>query len=310
MINRPPVRHPWGGGSHFATSLHDHMIDMGHEVVCQLEENIDVILMIDPRPDKGGDDVNFIYQYKHNNPNCKVIHRINDTDIARGTNFLDDIIIKSNKVTADYTIFISEWVKKYYYSKGLKNNSDKQKVIVNGCNTNWYYPKKEKKLGDKIRLLTHHWSDNYMKGFDVYNFLDQFCKEKENIEFTYLGRYNKQYQPAHTSIISPKYGPEVGEIIRSHDIYVTAARWEACGSHHIEGSACGLPVLYHKDGGAIPEICNSHGLEFEDPQSFENSLNEIILNYDKFIEKIDYQKLSIERCLKEYYDVILGIIDA
>ena len=91
---------------------------------------------------------------------------------------------------------------------------------------------------------------------------------------------------------------------------MTAARWEACGSHHIEGSSCGLPVLYHKDGGAIPEICKNHGMEFNDPKSFESALEHIIENYETLRSKIDYEALGIDRCLKEYYDVFMNIIDA
>jgi hypothetical protein len=286
------------------------MSSLGHDVVHRLEPGIDVILMIDPRPDQGHDDINYLYGYKTQNPNCKLVHRINDTDVARGTDFLDKIIIQSNKIAADYTVFISNWVKEYYSGKGLETSEKSCKVIVNGCENKWYFPGKEKVLSDKIRLITHHWSDNFMKGFDVYNYLDKLCEERKDIEFTYLGRYNNQYTPTNTNVIPPKYGPEVGDILRAHDIYVTASRWEACGSHHIEGSSCGLPILYHKDGGAIPEICKNHGYEFHDPRTFESALDKMIENYFELREKIDYRHLSIDRCLKEYYGVLVHIIDS
>tara|TARA_A100000164_G_C21840253_1_gene739748 strand:- start:212 stop:1156 length:945 start_codon:yes stop_codon:yes gene_type:complete len=306
MINRRPKRSPWGGGIHFVTCLSDFLSSLGYELVFALEPGIDVIIMIDPRPDQPGDDINHLYSYKVQNPNCKILHRINDTDIARNTNFLDNIIIQSNKVS-DHTVFISNWVKQYYIKAGLEVNEDRCSTIINGCDTKWYYPLTSKKLGDKIRLITHHWSDNYMKGFDVYNFLDNFCESRKDVEFTYMGRYNKQYVPKNTKIISPKYGPEVGEILRSHDIYVTAARWEACGMHHIEGSSCGLPVLYHRDGGAVPEVCSPHGVEYSDPQTFEDALNKIISNYKDYRSTIDYKNLNIERCLKQYHNALISM---
>jgi hypothetical protein len=308
MINRKSRRHPWGGGIHFVTCLSDHLAKMGHDVVYDLERNIDVIIMIDPRPEGPADNVNFLHNYKLQNPQCKIIHRINDTDIARGTNFLDDIIIQSNRI-ADYTVFISQWVKEYYQKKGIHINESTHSVIINGCDSNWYYPKEKHKLTNKVRLITHHWSDNFMKGFDVYNYLDDLCEERDDIEFTYMGRYNDQYTPRNTSLIPPKYGTAVGEILRLHDVYVTAARWEACGMHHIEGSACGLPVLYHKDGGAIPEVCNSHGIQFDDPKTFVQGLDNIIENYDDYRERIDHQMLSMDRCLGQYYEVIHRSVD-
>ena len=299
MLNRRPRRHAWGGGIHFVTCLSDHLSNVGHEVVYTLEPNIDIIIMMDPRPEVGNDDVNFLYDYKLKNPHCKILHRVNDTDIARNTNFLDNIIIQSNR-TADHTVFISNWVKEYYQSKNLLVNDDTHDVIINGCNSDWYYPKKEHVLAKKVSLITHHWSDNFMKGFDVYNYLDELCIQGSDIEFTYMGRYNSDYTPKHTRLIPPKYGPEVGEILRTHDVYVTAARWEACGMHHIEGSACGLPVLYHQDGGAVPEVCSSHGIGFDNPQSFVLGLNNIIENYNEYREKIDYDYLSMKRCLDQY----------
>ena len=79
--------------------------------------------------------------------------------------------------------------------------------------------------------------------------------------------------------------------------------------HHIEGSACGLPVLYHKDGGAIPEICKNHGVQFECHDSFAKGLQEIINNYDLYRAKIDYENLSMSRCLSEYTNIINKVLE-
>ena len=306
MINRQPRKHAWGGGTHFVTCLSRYLCAVGHDVVHALEDEVVLIFMIDPRPEIGGDDVNHIYSYKTKNPDCKIIHRVNDTDIARNTHFLDDIIIQSNAV-ADYTIFISQWVKDYYIQKGMAVDPCRNHVIINGCDEEWYYPKEENLIGQKVRLVTHHWSDNFMKGFDLYNFLDVLCRDRDDLEFTYMGRYNKQYVPKNTRLVPPSYGPIVCEILRDHDIYVTAARWEACGMHHIEGSACGLPVIYHKDGGAIPEVCKDHGLQFECQDSFLKCLKEVTENYQSYREKIDYKKLSMNKCLLEYYNVVSSV---
>ena len=310
MFNRREKREAWGGGTHFITCFSDYLRDKGYDVVFKLEDGIDLIFMFDPRPSVGGDCANSIYQYKRDNPLTKVVQRINDTDIARPNDepWRINLLLHANQI-ADHTIFISSWVKDHYIEKGF-NTQKSNVVIVNGCNSKWYFPDVEKTIDKKnIRLITHHWSDNFMKGFDIYNFLDRYIEEEDSISFTYLGRYNKDYRPRNINLIDPTYGAGVGDILRSHDIYVTAARYEACGMHHIEAASCGLPVLYHKDGGAIPEICRNHGIEFSTTSDFKQSLKEIIENYDDVRGRVDYSFLSSERCLKEYEDVIKRAIN-
>ena len=266
--------------------------------------------MFDPRPSSGLDCVNSIYQYKLRYPGTKIIQRINDTDIARPLDrpWRVQALLESNKI-ADHTVFISEWVKNHYVERGY-NPKKPNTVIINGCNQDWYFPISEKKLDrSNIRLITHHWSDNYMKGFDLYHYIDKIVENHENISFTYMGRYNKKdHDPKNSLIIEPKYGPEIGDVLRSHDIYVTAARWEACGMHHIEGSACGLPVIYHSSGGAIPEVCRNHGVEFSSLEEFLPSLRKAIEDYESIRSRIDYDYLSMSRCCQEYENVIKNLI--
>ena len=304
MFNRPVKREPWGGGSHFITALFEHLTRSGHEVVFSLSGGIDVIFMFDPRPSVGGDCANSIYRYKVQNPGTRVIQRINDTDIARPKDkpWRVELLLWSNQI-ADHTVFISNWVKDHYIERGFQS-SKAHSVIINGCNSEWYFPKEKEINKSKVKLITHHWSDNFSKGFDIYNFLDKFSSRRDDLAFTYMGRYNSEYKPENTRIIDPKYGSEVGEILRDHDIYVTAARNEACGMHHIEGAMCGLPVLYHADGGAIPEVCNPHGVSFSSVENFEESLNTIISKWKFYRDSIDYDFLSMKRCCKEYERIV------
>ena len=34
--------------------------------------------------------------------------------------------------------------------------------------------------------------------------------------------------------------------------------------HHVEGAQCGLPVIFHEDGGGIVELAQRYGLGFRD----------------------------------------------
>ena len=304
-FNRPIKNEAWGGGAHFITSFCEYLSEKDYKVVFQLEPGIDVIFMFDPRPHLGGDCVNSIYRYIIQNPNTKVIQRINDTDKARPGDppWRDNLLLESNRI-ADSTIFISEWVRDYYVNLGFDKRKENT-VIINGCKEAWYFSDKNKRIDNsKINLITHHWSDNFMKGLDVYNFIDDLVSKNDNITFTYMGRYNKSFNHKNTNIISPKYGPEIGEILRSADIYVTGARWEACGMHHIEAARCGLPVLYHRDGGGVTEVCKNHGIEFSNLKEFKEKLEIMIKNYDNIRSNIDYNFLSSLRCFKEYENAI------
>ncbi len=307
FINRKIIKKPWGGGAHFVTNFAKYLELAGHEVVFDFVTGIDIMFMIDPRPNSDGHSINDMLQYKHYFPNTKIVHRINECDKRKNTNFIDKMIVESNKF-ADSTIFISKWLKDYYFQKGI---TQKSSVIYNGCNLDHFHAnEKNKDISKKIKLVTHHWSDNWMKGFDIYTAIDKFLKDNNSqFEFTYIGRYNKDYNPENTTVISPMYGKELGDELRKHDIYVTASRFEPCGMHHIEGAASGLPVLFHEDGGGINDLCHNHGLSFNSFDDFLRKLNEMKLNYSNFVNKINYNQLGSDYCNKKYNEVLEGLLN-
>ena len=103
------------------------------------------------------------------------------------------------------------------------------------------------------------------------------------------------------------WGPDLGTELRKHDIYVTASRFEPCGMHHIEAARCGLPILYHEEGGAVPEVCKNYGVGFHDTESMFRGMQMLIYNYDKYRSAIDYDYLSMDRCCEEYERVYLNV---
>lgn len=316
LFNRPIKKTAWGGGSHFITNLCEYLTNKGIEVTFSLEPDIDLMFMFDPRRDGKYPGLEDLLEFKKNK-NIPIIQRINDTDIARHAYGLTPndppwrikTLLYANKFV-DFTIFISEWVKKHYAEHGYEKKNRNDKVIINGSNSKYFYPKETEKKNKRLKVITHHWSDNPMKGLDVYKALDQICQNNSDIEFTYLGRYPKAYKPKATKIIPPVYGEAIGDILRAHDVYVTGARFEACGMHHIEAGSCGIPIIYHADGGAIPEICKNYGKEFNSGESLVKALNyfSVLENRKKSISRIDYNFLSQERCNNEYMQVIMSII--
>ncbi len=309
LINRQAKRTPWGGGTHFVTLFADYMAARGHTVVHSFSYGIDAILMIDPRPEDGINDVNRIKAYKILNPKVKIVHRINDTDIARGTNFLDKLNIDSNLDVADYTVFISQWLKDYYVKRGFDNGRPST-VITNGCDLSTFAPVEKPALeGRKLKIVTHHWSDNFNKGFDAYITLDKHLQSADDIEFTYVGRYFKDYKPLKTRIVPPLYGKELAAEVANHDIYLTGARYEACGMHHVEGAACGLPVIYHSSGGGVNEMCSRYGVAYNDVDSLFNGIQKVkneILDYKKMVDDAR-ASLSSDIMCQKYRELLENI---
>lgn len=308
LINRKIVQGPWGGGNNFVKSLYERLLANGYLLVDSLNEDIDLIIMIDPRYDDLGISINEIASYKKKNPNVKILHRINECDARKNTNDIDKLLLIANQF-ADETVFISRWLKDYFVQKGFSKSN---KIIYNGCDSSHFYPQKNlenKKVQTPIKIVTHHWSDNWMKGFDAYKYLDQLCeKNPDKYQFTYIGRYAKEYSPKATNLVKPLYGKELGDELRKHDVYVTASRWEPCGMHHIEGASSGMPIIYHKDGGGIVEGCEPHGISFSSINQLAEKLDYAIGNYNEIISKIDYKFLSFERCLNDYLKLIQSIV--
>jgi glycosyltransferase involved in cell wall biosynthesis len=298
------VRGPWGGGNSFSEQLSLFLTKKGHYVVSDFVPGIDVILLIDPRPTETHT-FQMAMDYKEKYPNVKIIHRVNDTDKARpyAEPVREDFFIEINKET-DHTIFISEWVRDHYINRGFDADHN-HTVIINGCSSEYYYPK-ENVVRNPVNLITHHWGDGPLKGFDIYNYLDIALKDQP-VNFTYLGRYNKNYHPKNINLIPPQSPKEIGNILRENDIYITGARWEACGMHHIEAACCGLPILYHEDGGAVPEVCKNHGVGFHDTDSMFRGMQKLIDGYENYRSSIDYDYLSMDRCCEEYERVFLNV---
>ena len=304
-INRKPLDKPWGGGNMLVKILVDALQKKGHTVVFDLPPGLDIIVMIDPRHDNEGYSADHIHQYLHFHPSTRILHRVNECDKRKGGNGMDHLLAQANSVLArrpgDQTVFISEWLRKYFELRGWPQNSP---VIYNGCDTNIFKPRKEERQPGPLRLVTHHWSDNWLKGFDLYTEIDKYLENHDDFEFTYVGRYCKEHQPKNTRIVAPLSGESLGAELRKHDVYVTASRFEPCGMHHIEGAASGLPVLYHVDGGGIVEGCSQHGLQFSTFDEFLEAISFLRKNMTAITTQINYEKLSSNRVSEEYVAII------
>ena len=302
---------PWGGGNLFVVNFKNYLQKNGHKVTHDLcEKDIDVILLTDPRSRKESSSTfnhEDIKKYKKFvNPNVVVIQRINECDERKGTNFINEYYLDASEC-ADHVIFVSKWLKDIYINIGM--DEKKTSVIMSGADEKVFNPSGLEKLDTKkIKFVTHHWSNHFNKGFDIYKKFDEMLSLSEyaDFEFTYIGNVPKDIEFKNIVVKPPMSGQALANEIKKNNIYITASKNEPSGNHHIEAAQCGLPILYF-DSGGIPEYCDGFGVKFAD--NFEDKLLEIVQSYEIYKEKLREYPYSSDVMCKEFFDTFKLIID-
>ena len=301
-LNRKPVVGPWGGGNKTLSLLSKSLLEEeGIDLVYDLSHrDIDIIFCIDPKPDNTGIWHQNFLDYKSNiNNNVKIIQRVGDLGTHRGQEITK--LVHQTINMSDFLIFPSDWARK---AIGFKKSNY---VIIQNSPMKIFYTNrtKQKKINrENIKVVTHHWSDNPKKGFQTYQEFGSLIKDKKNISFTYIGRYNQNYSSEGIEIIEPKNADELSQILPNFDIYLTASELEAGANHVLEGLAAGLPVLYKTNGGSIEEYCFNYGFEYYDTDSLYEALKNCISNYKFIVDKAyDYNDI-LSNQIKDYLDVI------
>jgi len=307
----------FGGGNQFLQNFVKYMEKHNYEIVFDLSsDDIDVIFVMDPRIlTLNKIDCKQVYNYKLSHPEVLVVHRVNDCDKPRGNvNKLDKIMKEMFKVD-DFVFFVSQWTCRYFLEQGFRGQYTS---INNGCNTEIFYPNNTKILNrKKVRIVTHHWSTNWNKGFDIYNKLAEQCKKLPFIEFTYIGRQftyskdgkNDNKENKKVRVIGPLSGKELGDELREHDIYITASKFENCPMHVVEAISSGLPMLYNRDLGGGVELCVNQGEAYSSFNELLIKLKKIVNNFLNYRSKLDYNRFSSDNCNKKYKDVIENLLN-
>jgi len=293
LLNRRPVEGPWGGGNLLVKAICEGFKLDGINVVHDFDPSIDAIFMQDPRPGNTGISINEIIQWKSKNPHVKVIHRVNECDARKGTKGLDSFLRECSKHT-DFTVFVSNWMRDYHISKGWNCNSTG--VIYNGVNTD-HFKRRERLDNGKINIVTHHWSSNRMKGFDVYEAIDEFVKDTD-FTFTYIGRELGTFK--NTKIIPPLFGEELGKELSRYDLYVSGSLWDPGPNHILESIACQIPTYVVSDGGGAVEFAGKdHAFEDLD-QLFRIIRSRSYVNNSLSIN-------SWRQCTDQYLDLVRSL---
>ncbi len=297
-LNRSPKKGPWGGGIKTVNKLAESLIASGYDLTYKLEEGIDVIFCIDPRPNERGEWYQHFINYRNTFPKTKIIQRVGDL----GTHSKPELteLVRQTLNISDFFIFPSDWARDRIGFVG-----ENYEIVYNRPMKEFHnYKNTKTELGEKVKLVTHHWSMNPKKGFHIYQQLEDYIQKTGAFEFTYIGR--KPDDVTIQNYIAPIGALELSKELSNHDIYITASIEEAGANHVLEALAAGLPIVYHKEGGSIVDYCKEYGTGFESFKGLIGAINKAVDNYKKLKQMVLSYEEDNAIVIQQYIDIIGG----
>jgi glycosyltransferase involved in cell wall biosynthesis len=308
-VSTAPVFGPWGGGNQWLLQIARYLGYCGYEVRFDLTGEVDCIFIqhngLTGKMTFGFEEIE---AYRRAHPRVRVVHRINDNDIRKGTTEMDAFMARYNTL-ADFTVFISEWLRDHHAAKWF-DRARPHACILNGADSSIFHPVGGAtwQPGQPFRLVTHHWADNRMKGFDEYDALDKLIESGAlpGIELWIIGRWPSDIVWKRARTFPPCAGPALADLLRQCHGYITASRWEPGGMHYIEGLQCGLPIAFHEDGGGIPELAIRYGVPFR--ENLADAAKSLVANYPQHRAKLLNAPPSGEGMCLAYRDIVQRVL--
>jgi glycosyltransferase involved in cell wall biosynthesis len=221
---------------------------------------------------------------------CRMVHRVGAvTTLYRGfDDGTDARVADLNRRYADATIAISQATIEMYRSLGIELTSPR--VIYNGVDPSIFNPQGRAPFDPdrKMRLIAVSWSDNPRKGGPVYRWLESVL-DWDRYELTYVGNTQEQFK--RVRVMPPLPSHELADVLREHDVFVTATQHDAYSNALVEALSCGLPAIYLDSGGSR-EAVKEAGFGFNDREEIPDLLERLHVEYDSRRSMIDLPTLA------------------
>jgi len=244
------------------------------------------------------------------NPSEIVVHRINECEERKNTRGMNGMLRRAN-YCADHTVFVGSWLRELQVWDNRAGATSS--VITNGADARVFHSRGWQPWRGQgpLRLITHHWGGNWMKGSDIYQRLDAMLAEsacKDKIAFTYIGNLPRGFAFRHARYVEPLYGEALAGELRSHHAYVTATINEPGGNHQNEGALYGLPLLFRRSG-CLPEYCEGFGVPFGE-SGFDSALEQLMAQYDQLAFKMPTYPHTAARTCAGYLALLDQLVEA
>lgn len=304
-FNMRPRRGPFGGGNQWASQLSMYLRRCGYRVVHRLDESVDVVMGTHLGLSGA---LEFSYEEvakaKLRNRRLRCIQRINDNDIRKGTDAMDALLAAANRA-ADHTVFVSGWLRDYHGERWFDQGRP-HSVIRNGADPAVFHPfgNKPWREGEPFRIVTHHWSDNPAKGFDVYEQIDALIAEGKlpGVELWIVGRWPTRIQWRAARTFEACSGHRLAGLLRECHAAVSASRFEPGAMHPVEALQCGLPLLYTPDTGGTVDWGEKFGICADG--DFASAIGRLKSEYANLREKLLRDGPAGDRMCLEYRQLI------
>ncbi len=291
------VEGPWGGGNQFLKALRVYFRKAG--VYSESPEEAQVILF------NSHHGLDKVFRAKKRYPNKILIHRVDGPiSYIRGRDrAIDEIIVRSNKLCADGTIFQSNWSRENNYEIGMRK-CPYETVVMNAPDLKIFSPEGKKSPDEeKIKLVATSWSGNMRRGFEIYQYLDEHL-DFNRYEMTFVG--NSPIEFKNIKWIKPVPSRELANILKEHDIYITASQNDPCSNALIEALHCSLPAVARNDGGH-PEIIGQAGVFFENEGGVIPAIEKVAQAYSHYQARINLP--TLDEVGQKYYEFAQSIYE-
>lgn len=211
-------------------------------------------------------------------PEVNCVHRIDGPlQTYRGFDDGTDALISDfNRRFARSTVVQSAFSREKHQELGL--SAVNPVLISNTPDPELFHPRGRVAFScdRKIRLISSSWSDNPNKGLGIYQWLDQHL-DFSRFDYSFVGRIQTDLK--NIRYLNPMPSEPLADLMRQHDIYLTASRHDPCSNSLVEAMACGMPVLYLNSGGH-PELVGDAGIGFECAEEIPDKLFQLIQEYE------------------------------
>lgn len=264
---------PWGGGNQFLLALSKQLEHEGWQITHSTKDVGHTILFNSYHIDQ--DKFGKIDEEKK-----RLIHRIDGpTFLIRDKDLeLDEELFELNNAVADISVMQSIWSLQETLRLGFRPVNP---VLISNAPDNAVFncTGRVKFSADrKVRLISSSWSDNKRKGGATYKWLDQNL-DWDKYEYTFVGRTDQKFE--NIKLVDPVPSNALSDLLKDHDIYLTASDNDPCSNAVVEALSCGLPVVYF-DRGGHPELVEFAGMGFDTPDQIPEMLDQLVVNYKYF----------------------------
>ncbi|OFZ51909.1 MAG: hypothetical protein A2381_01230 [Bdellovibrionales bacterium RIFOXYB1_FULL_37_110] len=285
----PFTQGPGNGGNNFLVSLKNEFIKMG--IYCETLADAHAIIF------NSHHNVQEVLKLKRKYPEKIFIHRVDGPmTIYNGPSDKRDSVVRLlNCQVADGTVFQSNWSMSQNIQLNLFNER-KCRVICNAPNPDIFFVKEIRdKKNAQLKIISSGWSNNPNKGGETLCWLDQNLDfNKYDFEFIGPTIINFKNIKKHGS----KTSQEIGEILRSCDVFFFPSKYEACSNALLEGIHSGLIPLAKNSSSNI-EIIDNDRLLFDEVDSIIPKLDYIFEHYEELLYNVKIIKL--DEVAKQYY---------